>query len=311
MARYVPARLNTLNHKIYPPSRVLSFNQRLDQNDGLLAGYLSEKSNISFEESIKEITIFTGKLRKDLLKHSKVHLLDIGSLTTNAEGGIIFEPEYSEDLWDDGFGLNQLMAPPIVYRVKSKRKTVAKLTRKPEAASTRVPSSVKWTLRLGVPVIIFLLFGIISPKGVQHLQSNYSDIRSGIFWLQTDINATSNTSMTRHIEPYYLNNLEYRPEVFVRIPVLSEKMSPGIYPDPAEPISPRYHIIVGTINSLEKAEGYANSLSEKGFPAIIAGKNKFGHYRISLNSFLLKKEALEELAAIRNDINPDAWLLKK
>jgi hypothetical protein len=74
---------------------------------------------------------------------------------------------------------------------------------------------------------------------------------------------------------------------------------------------PGYHIIVTTISSKEEAIRYVTKLNQDGFPAMIASKNDFGHFRISLNSFIRKQDALEELAIVRKGLSPDAWLLRQ
>ena len=47
--------------KIEPPKKIISFNRLINQNDGLLANYISEKHSISYEEACIEIARFLQK----------------------------------------------------------------------------------------------------------------------------------------------------------------------------------------------------------------------------------------------------------
>ena len=41
--------------KFYPPSRRITFNSKIKNNDGLLANFISTKSKISYDEALKKI----------------------------------------------------------------------------------------------------------------------------------------------------------------------------------------------------------------------------------------------------------------
>ncbi len=41
--------------KFYPPSRKVSFNPKIKNNDGLLANFISERETISYEVAVKNI----------------------------------------------------------------------------------------------------------------------------------------------------------------------------------------------------------------------------------------------------------------
>ena len=54
-----------------------------------------------------------------------------------------------------------------------------------------------------------------------------------------------------------------------------------------------------------------NSLKSNGFDAIIADTSNQGMYRVAFNSYKFRSTAKQELVAIRENENPNAWLLVK
>ena len=69
-----------------------------------------------------------------------------------------------------------------------------------------------------------------------------------------------------------------------------------------------YHIIAGSLNSLEKANQEVTRMRGKGYPnasIIPSGRN----FRISINSFPSESEAVQSLQQIKESL-PDAWVLK-
>ena len=52
IANKFPSIYDESESKFYPPSRRLSFNSKIQNNDGLIANYISEKSKISFKKSL-------------------------------------------------------------------------------------------------------------------------------------------------------------------------------------------------------------------------------------------------------------------
>jgi hypothetical protein len=45
----ISARVNHFSHTFYPPTKQLTFNSHLTNNDGLLANYIASSENISFK----------------------------------------------------------------------------------------------------------------------------------------------------------------------------------------------------------------------------------------------------------------------
>ena len=86
------AYINQVNHKIYPPSKKIGFNKNLCENDGLLANYLSQVENISYDEACIEILKFSRKANLILEKGSSIIFENIGEISYNSNNSIVFQP---------------------------------------------------------------------------------------------------------------------------------------------------------------------------------------------------------------------------
>ena len=55
LTQRISAKVHETTHAFYPPKKVLSFNEQLQANDGLLANYIASSERISFEQANKRI----------------------------------------------------------------------------------------------------------------------------------------------------------------------------------------------------------------------------------------------------------------
>ena len=72
----------------------------------------------------------------------------------------------------------------------------------------------------------------------------------------------------------------------------------------------KYYIIAGSFQDEKNAEKMVRRLVQKGFLSSIIGKNKYGNHRVCFSSFTSSQEANKQLAVIRKEENPSAWVLE-
>ena len=118
------ARSSLINEKgeIDPPKKTISFNALIIQNDGLLANYISEKNNISYEEACLEIARFSKKIIFRIKSNKRVLLENLGELEY-IEDKINFIPIQKSNFDKNSFGLKSFYFP-------KKKKKIYKLYQK-------------------------------------------------------------------------------------------------------------------------------------------------------------------------------------
>ena len=72
--------------------------------------------------------------------------------------------------------------------------------------------------------------------------------------------------------------------------------------------APQFYIIAGVFQSLANADKFVLQLKQKGFKADIIGTNKYDQYRVFFESYKGMNDASRQLAIIRKEENPDAWI---
>ena len=80
--------------------------------------------------------------------------------------------------------------------------------------------------------------------------------------------------------------------------IVSEKAAPDVH-----------FIIAGAFGIEENAQKFAEELRQKGYDSFIAGKNRRGLFRVSIEGFSDKNEALAKINEYRSGEFPGAWLL--
>ena len=108
----IGAKVNPFTNNFYPPTKQISFNAHLKQNDGLLVNYIASVENISFEKAIIKINE-TISSWEEILKHKQVVFDNIGNISLNENSQLIFEPKKNHNFLTNSFGLSVVLSPKI------------------------------------------------------------------------------------------------------------------------------------------------------------------------------------------------------
>ncbi len=111
VTRQISAKIDKETASFYPPSKQLSFNTQLKNNDGLLANYISSAEQISYLEAMqfiqKEVAVW-----EETLQHEELELSGIGVLTKKGQS-IVFEPSNTVNYLTSSYGLSTYTSTPI------------------------------------------------------------------------------------------------------------------------------------------------------------------------------------------------------
>jgi nucleoid DNA-binding protein len=306
-----PARINRIKNRITPPSRLPSFNSLLNHDDGLLISRMARAEQLSYRDAGYRVSEFAENCKSKLSSGESIALNGVGELTPGIAGGILFKPLNQPGFSNVAFGMEPLSLYPLTKPQEHIRVIQKPVDRKAEQFRNKKPASVKWTLAFSIPVIIFLLYGIIAPSSFQNAYINYSGIVTDFLKIKHPSPPTANylsevatvqeiiaePAIDMNIEA--LTQAELIPEGKAAIEAIAEA-SPAV----------KYYIIGGCFENESNAGKFLSELIARGFAAEQAGANKRGQVRISYKSFSDKASALSYLDMIRNEENNSAWLLK-
>ena len=88
------AKVHESTNAFYPPKKVLSFNEQIQKNDGLLVHYIADVEKIPFEAALNKIQKRIKSLKSYLIQGETLSFENIGELFLNNESKIQFEPSY-------------------------------------------------------------------------------------------------------------------------------------------------------------------------------------------------------------------------
>jgi nucleoid DNA-binding protein len=279
----ISARINKYTHTFYAPSKQLTFNTHLQNNDGLLANYIASTQHISYAEAFEfiENQVTDWKLK---LNSEELELENIGSFQRSTNGKLIFEPSNAVNYLTSSFGLSSYVSPAvkrIAYKEKVKQlETIAPILPS-EENKRKTPAFLKYAATAAI------LFAVGSVGWNQYQQLEFKKLVANAEQQQQQVEKTIQEATFVIENPLPAITLNVTKETF------------------------NFHIIAGAFREPENAEKKLQQLLNKGYDAKILGVNKWDLTEVSYESFNDRTEAINALNSIQNTESKDAWLLVK
>jgi hypothetical protein len=269
----IGAKIDENTQFFYPPTKQISFNSLLKQNDGLLANYIASVENISFEKATSTISWEVIKWKNEL-QSKPLEIANLGSLSLNNENQIIFEPILKVNYLTESFGLAGLESSSI-KRYKETVKPLLVVAEKEDKKG--IPLFIKYA----ATAAILLTLGFVGSKGYKQYQ-------------QKEVLANQQKAIEKKIQTatFVIAN----PLPTIKLNVVKENTK-------------SYHIVAGAFQFPENAQKKVNELIAKGFNAKIIGVNKWGLTQVTFNSFSDENKAINNLYKIQKTVSKSAWLL--
>ena len=280
----ISARINEGTSSFYPPQKQLSFNVQLKSNDGLLASYISDVENISFEVATRKIENQVSQLKLRLEKGETVEFKHIGELISSDEGSLSFIPSDSLNYMTEAFGLASFVSPSVERQAH--QEVVQKLESRGAIALT--PKRRKSALYMKYAAIAVLALGLAGSIG-SNLYLTQIEVQNN---LAID---TANTTLDNKIQEATFVIDNPLPAVMVNL-----KKQNG-----------NFHIVAGAFRVKANSEKKLQQLKTLGFSARLIGVNSYGLHQVVYESFETRKDAERALFKIRKTQDRAAWLLIK
>jgi nucleoid DNA-binding protein len=331
ISNYKPAEIS--GNEIKPPSKEISFTQRIKNNDGLLVTAVARKGKISQTNALKRIEKERENILYQLDKGEKVTLENIGELFYNEKNEIQFTPFQDENLLLDSFGLETISfedtieknlqtesAEALIEAVESETEdaainseaekeieTISKQTSekiklpefKPAPVNEKSIESKKtswlWYLLILIPILIAGYFVFRNNSASNKAETvNDQTTKNDQQGIQIQTIPPTDSLQTDSIQ---------KPKVdSVKNAESKGGLSEG---------NPKYYLVGGGFKNEENVEKYILLLKEKGIEGIRLGKSG-NMYLVGIASFDSEAEAFKSLNE-HFKTNPDwnLWVYKK
>ena len=262
----ISAKVNHFTHTFYPPSKQLTFNSHLQNNDGLLVNYVAAAKNISYSEALEVIEkeVVEWKL---LMNVEVLELENIGSFKLNKERKLIFEPSNSLNYLSSSFGLGSYVSPAI-KRVVYKEKIKQLEPFSTEETKRKTPIFIKYAATAAI------LFALGTVGWNEYQKKEYNSLVAQAEQQQKKVEKTIQEATFVIANP---------------LPAITLNVIKETY---------NYHIIAGAFRTPENAEKKLQQLLEKGYNAKILGVNKWNLTQVAFESFTSEEEAINKMRII-------------
>ena len=277
------ASINETSNTFYAPKKIISFNEQIQKNDGLLAHYIADVEKIPYEAANKQIEKRVRILKSYLTQGETLAFKNIGDLTFNKESKILFEPSNHLNYLTDAFGLTEFTTQNVARETYNKEvKTLEKVT--PIAFSSEKQKTKPYLKYAAVAVIALSFGGLIASNFYVNQIEQHNELAQKEATKQLD---TQIQQATFNLNP---------------LPAATLKVTKQ---------TGNYHIVAGAFRFEENCNTIISALKTEGFNARKIGINKYGLHQVVYATYNDRLDALKALKGIKKSHNKNAWLLVK
>lgn len=276
------AQWHEKSNAFYPPKKSISFNSYLKNNDGLLAHHMATAEKMTYENAVLAIENEVAAWKNSLQNNGKIALKNIGELSLNTEGSIVFTPYEQPNYLKDAFGLSSFVSPTIKREVTQQEV---------EIAEEKEPILITLEKRKRNPYLKYaaILVLAVTVTGSVGFKLYQDKIETDTLLVQTDVQKQVQNKIQE--ATFFIAN----PLPSVTLTVKEEKMP--------------YHVVAGAFRQEENAEKTLAELNKKGFKAKRIAPNRNGLFPVLYGSYPSYAVAQKAMHDIQKSDNPDAWLL--
>lgn len=288
LTKRVSAKLDQDSHTFFPPKKVISFNEQLQHNDGLLASYIADAEDIPYEVAVQKISKQVKSITAFLNEGEILSFSTIGDLTLNSDGKIVFEPSRQSNYLTEAFGLSELKTSKVnreVYKqqVETLEDVIPINTTSQKQTSSRTNSARPYLKYAAVALIALTAGGFAVSRYYNDKVETHNQLAQEEANQQLDVKVQEATFVIENPLPA------------ARLQVEKQQG--------------KYHIIAGAFRVEENSDKKVTELQKLGYKARTIGVNKYGLHEVVYSSYENSNDALVALRDIRKKHNQDAWLL--
>ncbi|RTY95954.1 SPOR domain-containing protein [Flavobacterium sp. GT3R68] len=275
------AQWHEKSNAFYPPKKSISFNSYLKNNDGLLANHIATAEKTTYENAVLSIENEVTAWKNSLQNNGKIALKNIGELSLNTEGSLVFTPYEQPNYLKAAFGLSSFVSPAVKREVSLQEVEITK-----EEPILITLEKRKRNPYLKYAAILVLAVAVTGSVGFKLYQDK---IETDTLLVQTDVQKQVQNKIQE--ATFFIAN----PLPSVTLTVKEEKMP--------------YHVVAGAFRQEENAEKTLEELNKKGFKAKRIAPNRNGLFPVLYGSYPSYAMAQTAMHEIQKSDNPDAWLL--
>ncbi|MBA2612551.1 MAG: SPOR domain-containing protein [Bacteroidetes bacterium] len=319
-----PSHFSNSGGVLMPPSKTLSFNSQLKQNDGILAIWLQNQLKCTSSEALSNLTEFAEYCKSILTTRKRLSIEGVGFFYLDFENNTCFEPQLDTNFLADSFGLTQVSLIEISETTTEVKKELVLEDRiGNDAIITEIKKQRNYRrviAPLALVVAVFSLLALIvtntkisgqlkstifgTTETASYIPLNYSELSiAGAAKTNPEYVADANGIATLEIE----NNKT------IAVKVLESTTTSPLINNSTHKLfrhnRHNFEVVLGCFSILDNAKRMLKKLKHQNINASISEQNERGMYVVSNGDFETKEQAISKLEEISNAC-PNAWVKK-
>lgn len=279
---------------VYPPSRVISFNSDINNNDGLLANSLVRREGISYDMALTLIAEEVSAYKIQLNNGGEIALANIGIFEKNGNDSIGFIPFNDGKIRSDLYGFSVFNMAKLSDRIAEESES----EKKSKGNIIYIPISRNF-FKIAASVVLLIALSLLlsTPITVNNIQ-NYASM--GI------VNNNSVDAIIDNVD----NSLVQQQEV-VTIQEQQESIDDPVAEVEAEAVATtadyKYYLVVGSFSTKEAANKHISQYNNK------VSELKLLHNGYKYMVYAAKEDSFSAIKPTYNNILSsfsDAWIYK-
>ena len=310
ITNYRSAQIHPVSHTIRPPSKSIRFNVNLQEDDGLLANYVSSCESISFASAQSKIERFVFSIQNDLEHKKEARLSKIGILSIDLNGILSFEPDLKVNYLPDAFGLEAIQSPAILK--KSKGIDLSKQVYQGARSIQAQKTSFNWKVAaVLLPLIGLSTYISFQQEAIGEKYANYAYLnpfkeKPAAVYVPRTIEVKEKTiaveevkikATPKTVEKAVTVNAEVEIKKTISTPSVKTKF-----------VSKPFHLVAGCFSSERNANNLVGQLKAEGFEASVIGQNANGLFRVAFQSYVSRELAVSQMKKLKT-AGKSTWLL--
>lgn len=305
---YAYAEINPIENTISPPSKAISFNRNLQNNDGLLVNYLASTEGISFEAATDFVTKWVDATKAMLNSGETVIINKVGRFNNDIENNLQFKVDTTVNYLKASYGLRKVTAEPVSSRVKTLPLHTAE---EPIVYEEQQPAIRRSQWKVAAIIMLLLALGTLAQMmwmgvEVKPLQLN----EAGVAGFMNNLF----NSQPAEIEPIAIASTTETTEAasteVATAPVATETINTTEPAVAASTSSEQYYIIIGAFKRGKNIDAAKAELAQQHGDSHVLIDNDGSLTRVGYFAGSTEADARRELNKAK-DSNADAWLFKK
>lgn len=304
VTNYVNASISEKNI-FFPPRKIVAFNIKLINDDGLLINYIVDKESITYTEAKGLVIDYVRNLKNTLNSLKEINFEGIGYFKIDNNKILQFNPLQTTNFNIETYGLSSFHFQKIKHESEvDKVKNIFKDKNEKDSKLVKLP--LKRIIAASFLIVILTMISydtnIIKDLKV-NLTSLYPSVNNA-----NPKNAIIKTKTITNKKEVTTNSIikESKPKVEIKTTNIIPKQIDQTISDEKQ-----YQIIAGCFKVLTNAENFVTELTEKGLTPTILISHR-GLYKVSVGSFDSKEEAISQINNLHNSSSDVfVWLATK